>query len=170
MTSPEQTRTLVLMRHGKSDYPTGVIDHDRPLNARGRKQAAESGEWIGRNAPTVDAVLCSTSTRTRETLARTGITAPTRYEERIYGGEPETILQEIALTDPGVRTLLVVGHFPGIPEMALLLDDDPHSPASQSLIDSGFPTSAVAVLDTASNWDALTPACAHLRDVFRHGR
>lgn len=169
VTPAEPVRVLVLMRHGKSDYPPGVPDHDRPLNARGRDQAAQSGAWMIDQLPPIDAVICSTATRTRETLTRTGIVAPTRYEEAIYGGTPADIIEEISLTDPAVRTLLVVGHFPGLPETALILGGGIDSPAVRS-IEDGFPTSAVAVLDTEQQWDALTPGRSRLIQVFQHGR
>lgn len=169
MTTSDEVRLLVLMRHGKSDYPPGVADHERPLNARGRAQAAQSGEWIAEYVPPIDAVICSTATRTRETFARTGIAAPVRYEEAIYGAPPSTILEEISLTDAAVRTLLVVGHFPGLPETALILGGGDDSPAVRSISD-GFPTSAVAVLSTQQEWDALTPGRSRLIEVFQHGR
>ena len=69
-------RTLILLRHGKSGYPPGVADHDRPLAPRGERQAALAGAWISQHLPPVDLVLCSTAERTRQTLARTGIMAP----------------------------------------------------------------------------------------------
>ena len=65
-------RTLLLLRHAKSDYPAGVGDHDRPLAARGIREAGLAGDWLRAAAPPVDAVLCSTATRTRQTLERTG--------------------------------------------------------------------------------------------------
>jgi len=69
-------RTLLLLRHAKSDYPPGVADHERPLAPRGEREAKLAGNWLRAHAPSVDAVLCSTATRTRETLARTHIDAP----------------------------------------------------------------------------------------------
>src|SRR5690349_18486929 len=53
-------RTLLLMRHAKSGYPDGVADHDRPLAARGIREAGLAGDWIRANFAEVDAVLCST--------------------------------------------------------------------------------------------------------------
>ena len=61
--------TLVLMRHAKSDYPPGVADHDRPLAPRGIREAGLAGDWLRANTPAIDAVLCSTATRARQTLA-----------------------------------------------------------------------------------------------------
>ncbi|PRC61864.1 hypothetical protein C6A85_06190, partial [Mycobacterium sp. ITM-2017-0098] len=75
-------------RHAKSDYPDGVSDHDRPLAERGVREAALAGEWITANVDPVDAVLCSSATRTRQTLERTGITAPVQYVDRIYDASP----------------------------------------------------------------------------------
>ncbi len=69
-------RTLVLLRHAKSDYPGGVADHDRPLAPRGIREAGLAGDWLRAELPAIDAVLCSTATRTRQTLERTGIEAP----------------------------------------------------------------------------------------------
>ena len=90
-------RTLVLMRHGKSGYPPGVADHDRPLADRGRREAALAGEWIRSEDLRVDAVLCSTATRTRETLERTGISAPTTFLDEIYGGSPAVSYTHLTL-------------------------------------------------------------------------
>ncbi|WP_234353778.1 SixA phosphatase family protein [Gordonia iterans] len=141
-------RTLVLMRHGKSDYPAGVWDHDRPLNDRGRRQAALAGEWMANDGLDVDAVICSTAERTRQTLARTEIDAPAVYTEDIYENTPENILEAIRTYAPEhASTLLVVGHFPGLPGTALMLDDDAE-------IDR-FPTSAYAVLSIGVPWDRV---------------
>lgn len=148
------TRTLVLMRHGKSAYPDGVEDYDRPLAERGEREAGLAGQWITEHFGAVDAVLCSTATRTRETLAATKIDAPVTYEERIYGASPEEIIDEVALTDDSVSTLLVVGHAPGIPFTALELGE---ATGSEAAIEIGrkFPTSAIAVLTFDTSWSEI---------------
>src|SRR6185437_275920 len=100
------------MRHAKSDYPAGVADHDRPLAPRGIRQAGLAGDWLRAHAPTVDGVLCSTATRTRETLLNTRIDASARYSERLYASTPGAMIDEINTVDDGVNTLLVIGHEP----------------------------------------------------------
>ena len=80
----DHDRTLVLLRHAKSAYPDGVADHDRPLAPRGQREAGLAGDWLRSQSAAIDLVLCSTATRTRETLARTGIDAPVRYVDRLY--------------------------------------------------------------------------------------
>ena len=100
-----RTRTLVLMRHGKSGYPPATPDHDRPLAERGDRQAALAGRWMAEEGLRIDAVLCSTSTRTRQTLARTGIDAPVTFVEDIYGGAPEEILEALRVHAPADATV-----------------------------------------------------------------
>ncbi|MGW6695406.1 SixA phosphatase family protein [Rhodococcus sp. NPDC054953] len=152
-------RTLILLRHGKSAYPDGVTDHDRPLAPRGRREAALAGDWIRRTQPPVDAVLCSTATRTRLTLAAAGVDAPTRYSDLLYGATPAQVLHEIAGTAAGVRTLLVVGHDPGIPGAATALD--PRSRYADRIADK-FPTSALATLAVTDAWAGIHVAGATL--------
>lgn len=145
-------RTLILMRHGKSDYPTGVTDHERPLAARGQREATLAGEWLARDGLDVDVVLCSTATRTRETLQRTEIDAPATFLDEIYGGAPEDIFEALRVHVPAdAETVLVIGHEPGMPETATELDP-------LSYIDR-FPTSAFAVVDIGVEWEkiGLTP-------------
>ena len=76
--STQATRTLVLLRHGKSAYPPGVSDHDRPLAPRGQREAALAGTWIGANVPAIDRVVCSTAQRTRQTVQAAGLTSTRR--------------------------------------------------------------------------------------------
>lgn len=148
MTSESPSRLLVLMRHGKSAYPEGVVDHDRPLNDRGLRQAALAGEWMAADGLSPDIALCSTATRTRMTLEQTGVAAPVEYVSDLYGGTPAEIFETVRIHAPhDASTVLVVGHFPGMPEAALTLD-----PSGR--IDR-FPTSAYAVVAVGVPWDRL---------------
>ncbi|MFE5283560.1 SixA phosphatase family protein [Nocardia sp. NPDC056611] len=154
-------RTLILMRHGKSGYPEGVADHDRPLAPRGRREAALAGEWLRATQPEIDAVLCSTATRTRETLAATEVTAPVSYETSIYEASPHTLIELVQLTDPGVETLLLVGHSPGMPWTAWELAANRNSgPAGE--MSEKFPTSALAVLEFDRPWADADPGTGEL--------
>ncbi|WP_415973355.1 SixA phosphatase family protein [Rhodococcus sp. 077-4] len=168
------TRTLVLMRHGKSGYPDGIPDHERPLAARGRREAGLAGAWITEHVGPVDAVLCSTALRTRETLVATGLgDAPTRFERDIYGGSADEIIDEIRLADTyfagsntadvAVSTLLVVGHEPGIPWTALELATDDDTDVARE-VRHRFPTSAIAVLTTEASWAELAAGTATITE------
>ena len=151
-------RTLVLLRHAKSAYPDGVADHDRPLAPRGIVEAGLAGKWLRANLPAVDAVLCSTATRARQTLRRTGIDAPVRYVERLYGASPPSMLDEIQTVADDIATLLVVGHEPTMSAVAIgLASADGSDAAAVEGISAKFPTSGIAVLDVAGRWRDLAP-------------
>jgi phosphohistidine phosphatase len=144
------------MRHAKSDYPTGVIDHDRPLAPRGIREAGLAGEWLRDNVPPIEHVLCSSATRTKQTLDRTGIAAPVSYSERLYGATPGTMLDEINQVIDDVSTLLVVGHEPTVSQVALgLAGPETSDPEATAQINMKFPTSGIAVLRVPVSWSAL---------------
>ncbi|MEE3753451.1 SixA phosphatase family protein [Mycobacterium intracellulare] len=158
-------RTLLLMRHAKSEYPAGVADHDRPLAPRGIRQAGLAGDWLRAHAPTIDEVLCSTATRTRETLRNTRIDAPVRYSERLYASTPGTIIDEINAVDDRIRTLLVIGHEPTMSTLALGLGRAGGTDAAAAQrISTKFPTSAIAVLAVPCAWNELELGGASLVD------
>ncbi len=159
-------RTLLLMRHSKSDYPTGVIDHDRPLAPRGEREAGLAGDWLRSSAPPIDAVLCSTATRARETLSRTQLDAPVTFAEQLYDAFPETVVDEISRVGDEIGTLLVIGHEPTMSDVALGLADAAGS--SQEVaqrISAKFPTSAIAVLRFDAPWRDLALGSAVLVEI-----
>ncbi|OBA89444.1 hypothetical protein A5662_02325 [Mycobacteriaceae bacterium 1482268.1] len=159
----DRYRTLLLLRHAKSDYPVGVSDHERPLAKRGEREAALAGDWLRTHTPAVDAVLCSTATRTRQTLARTRIDAPVTYVDRLYDATPGAVIDEINRVGAGVETLLVIGHEPAMSSVALgLATPDGSNSTAAEHISTKFPTSAIAVLRTAVPWDQLALSSAAL--------
>ena len=148
-------RTLVLMRHAKSDYPTGVVDHDRPLADRGIREAALAGEWLRANVSPFDAVLCSSATRTRQTLAHTGLDAPVSYLDRLYESGPGAVVDEISKVGDDVATLLVVGHEPTMSHLALGLAGPGSDRDAAEQISMKDPTSAIAILTVPGPWAGL---------------
>lgn len=159
----DRYRTLLLLRHAKSDYPQGVADHERPLAPRGEREAGLAGDWLRAHAPAVDAVLCSTATRTRQTLARSRIDAPVNFVDRLYDATPGAVIEEINRTEPDVETLLVIGHEPAMSSVALgLATADGSNTTAAERISTKFPTSAIAVLRTGQPWDQLALSGAAL--------
>ncbi len=153
------------MRHAKSDYPPGVADHDRPLAPRGIRQAGLAGDWLRASAPAIDGVLCSTATRTRQTLVNARIDAPVGYSDRLYATTPGAVIDEINTVDDSVGTLLVIGHEPTMSALALGLGGagDTNIGAAER-ISAKFPTSAIAVLDVPCAWKELELGSATLLD------
>ena len=155
-------RTLVLMRHAKSDYPEGVADHQRPLAARGMREGALAGDWLRAHAPAIEAVLCSSATRTRQTLERTAVTAPAHFLDRLYGATPGEVIDEINTMSDDVGTLLVVGHEPTMSHLALGLSGPGSDREAAEQIARKYPTSAIAVLRVPGSWAELGLSGAEL--------
>lgn len=161
-------RTLILLRHAKSDYPPGVADHDRPLAPRGVRQAGLAGDWLRANAGGIDQVYCSTARRAKDTWERTGIDAPVRFLEELYDAAPGTVIAAINEVGDAVRTLLVIGHEPAMSRVALgLAGADGTDAALAQRISEKFPTSAIAVLQIPGRWSDVELGTAAL---IRFGR
>ena len=163
-------RRLMLLRHAKTenDAPSGR-DQDRRLDNRGRTDAAEIGGWIGRHPPFPDLVLVSPAVRAHQTweIAREAMKdlAPQPQVEflpKLYGADPTQLLQTIrmaSVSDP--RRLLVVGHNPGMHELALTLTGSGDAAAKKALEDN-LPTAGFAIFDFATDdWNDV---------AFRRGK
>jgi phosphohistidine phosphatase len=153
-------RRLVLVRHAKSDWPEDVTDHDRPLAARGRRDAPLIGRWLARSGYAPDAVVCSTAHRARQTweLAAAELPAPPvpRPEPRVYEATVLGLLMLVRELSDELRTVAVVGHNPGLAELAVGLAAPPPQPPAS------FPTAAVAILGIAGRWSSAGPGEARL--------
>jgi phosphohistidine phosphatase len=153
---------LMLLRHAKTEKAEGgMSDHARRLNARGKADAPVIGAYMARHALIPDLVLISTAERARQTWERVAgaLATPPRvtYEERLYNAGAEAIIALVKGTAPTVRTLLVVGHNPGLHEAArrLIASGDVET---RERLNEGLPTSGLAVIDFAGkDWRKLHP-------------
>lgn len=152
------TRTLILVRHAKSDWDDPMLeDHARPLNPRGRDAAGRVGRWLAREGLRPDAALVSSARRTRETweLLSAELDAPPAPQvlDALYHASPAVMLQALrAATAPVV---LMLGHNPGIAAFAatLLRRAPPHPRFAD------YPTCATLVAGfDAPGWSAVGPA------------
>lgn len=173
----ELERKLVLVRHAKSAWPD-IPDHERPLARRGLRDAPAVGRWLRRAGCVPDLVMCSTARRAEQTwqaaAAELRASPPVRRDDRIYRASAAGLLDLIRLAAPATRTLLVVGHDPAVPELALMLaspaaEGRSASPGSGQApsrplerIRAKFPTAAVAVLEFTGTWPLLGPGQARL--------
>jgi len=160
-------RRLLLLRHAKAErVQPGERDIERVLAEAGRADAIRLGHYLERHALRPDLAVVSTATRTRETWALAGAAfadaPPAAFEGRLYDAGPQAILSVIKETDPKVGTLLLVGHNPGLHELAALLvavgDVD-----TRERLQEEFPTSGLAVIDFALDaWSRLHPQAGRL--------
>ena len=149
----------MLLRHAKSDWPD-VSDQARPLAKRGRRDAPAVGRWLRDHGYLPDVVVCSTARRTRQTwelIAPVLDGSPSvTFEPRAYGASAMALLY-LASELPGrCRNALIIGHNPGISDLAASLD------AGESHL--RFPTAAVAVLEFGGDWPDLAPGHTRLLD------
>lgn len=107
------TKTLILMRHAKSDWNDPLSDdHDRPLNGRGRVSATALGDWLRMKGILPDQALVSSATRTRETFARLDVTCDASFSDALYLASAGRMLSELKRATG--QTVLMLGHNPGI--------------------------------------------------------
>ena len=148
--------TLHLLRHAKSSVDEGE-DHARPLSSRGREAARRVGERLpalGR----IDLVLCSPARRTRETaeLALAGLKPQPRLrcEDGLYLAASGTLLRRLRQLDESDGAVMVIGHNPGLHELALALAAG-DSPSYRALSAGKFPTGARASFALDAAWAGL---------------
>ena len=167
-------RRLMLLRHAKTEHdaPSGH-DQDRRLDDRGRLDAAAIGGWIGRHPPLPDAVLVSTAVRAHQTweIASEAMKDAQREPaqqpqveliDELYGAEPARLLKIIRMaevSDPA--RLMLIGHNPGMHELALMLTGSGDA-AAKKAIEDNLPTAGLAILDFAiDDWSEV---------AFRRGK
>ena len=145
-----RVKTLLLLRHAKSSWDeAGFRDHDRPLSARGIRAAERMGRHFAECGHDPARVLCSSSQRTRETLARlrSGFRREPRVDvlEDLYLADPAELLRQIAAVPDPEPSLLVIAHNPGVGMLAsqLAVDGDAQE---RSRMKRKYPTGALAVL------------------------
>ncbi|UPK38745.1 histidine phosphatase family protein [Bradyrhizobium sp. 186] len=149
-------RRLMLLRHAKTktDAPSGR-DQDRRLDDRGHKDAAEIGDWIAAHPPFPDVVLVSHAVRARQTwdivweAMNDRVAAPqVEILPELYGADPAQILESIrtATIPADPRHLMLVGHNPGMHEVALMLTGG-GDPAGAKALAGNLPTAGLAIFD-----------------------
>lgn len=155
-------RTLLLLRHAKSDQYTRVrADQDRPLNQRGRRAAGLMAAHMARRGLVPDFILCSSATRARQTLdlmtPNLGGAIPADYRDDLYLADSTTILRVVNSLCDGAATALVVGHNPGLHGLAVLLGATSGGGAVPA-IQHKFPTCALAAFEfDIQNWRRAEP-------------
>ena len=161
------TKTLILFRHAKSSWAGNLEDHERPLAERGQKAAPVMARWLAANGFKPSVALVSTSRRTQETWA---LVAPElgkvvrRDVAEIYEAPAGRILDAIHGVEPSVETLIIIGHNPGMEDLArwLMADDGGERGAQMR---RKFPTAAIAIMEIpVDDWTEVLPHKARLAD------
>jgi phosphohistidine phosphatase len=149
---------LHLLRHAKSSWSEDIDDRERPLARRGREAAQQLGRHLPQTVGQLDLVLCSSARRTRETLdlllGGWVASPPTSIEDELYLASRGKLLRRLQRLDEAVGSVLLIGHNPGLQELAAALAE-PGSPEYRRLTEGKFPTAALASFRVETLWAAL---------------
>jgi phosphohistidine phosphatase len=150
-------RTLVLLRHAKSDWSGDEADIARPLAKRGRRQASDVGRWLAANLDSVDLAVVSPASRARSTwdlvAAQLDVPPRTRIDDRVYAASDQQLLTVVRELPDDIETMVLVGHNPGIEDLASFLTGE----------SAPMPTSALAVITLPGSWSTAGRDSAVLR-------
>ena len=154
--------TLTLLRHAKAvagDATTSDIA--RELTDRGTRDVAHIGVWFAAQKRMPDLVLCSSAARTKQTLVlirpHLGTGPATRHSKSLYLAETGHLLGTIRATAGKVQHLMLIGHNPGLGDLAAELAGEGAADLRAALA-TKFPTSAIAMLTfAATRWSEVAP-------------
>ncbi len=160
-------RRLLLFRHAKTEpSEPGTQDRTRVLMDRGRKDAGKIGAYMAGHALLPDRVVISPAARTQETwkiAAAAFRPAPAAMTvDQLYDATPHAIFAVIKDAPAAAHTLLIVGHNPGLHEVALMLIASGDIDARERLREK-LPTSGLVIIDFAFDaWSKLHPQSGRL--------
>ena len=122
---PMPEHTLILLRHAKSDWSGDEADVDRPLAKRGRRQAPAIGRWLAAHIDGIDLAVVSPAARARSTWdlvsAELDVLPPIRIDDRVYAASDQQLLRVVRELPDAVKTVVLVGHNPGLEDLASVL-------------------------------------------------
>lgn len=152
-------KTLLLARHAKSDWGFhGLSDHDRPLNARGRRDAPIMARRLADDATGLDRIVSSSAARAQSTAAEyaAGFGLVVVEEELLYAASARAILAIAAALPEESSVAMLVGHNPGMSDAVAELTGE----------HTQLPTCAVAecAVDVGS-WSELIEGAGRLLRV-----
>lgn len=149
------SRTLIIMRHGKSDWSTAAAsDFERPLNARGQNDVPAMAAWLQSQALAPDLFLSSPARRAADTarLVSAGLgigETDIVYEPAIYEAGRQQLLDALAKHVGDQASVMLVGHNPGLDAMVEFLACDPPPLTGAGKL---MTTAAIAVLERKADW------------------
>ncbi len=162
-------KTLYILRHAKSSWDNhDLADQDRPLAPRGRQAGGLMAAHMRRAKVRPDLVICSSAVRALQTyeIVSAGLDGlmTASVEDDLYGASDTGLLVRLQDVPDAVQAVLLVGHNPGLQDLALMLAGDGDAPGIVRIGDK-FPTCALATLDVPTPWASLGPGHAYLTSL-----
>lgn len=161
-------RTLMLLRHGKSDWEVDADDFDRPLKKRGKKAAVRIGQWMRKQKLIPGLIVTSPAVRALTTAERVGEALGFSDSEiirdsRLYEAELADFKTVLSACPTDIGRVLLVGHNPGLETLLHYLVADIETAEDGKLL----ATATLAVLIMPSDWAELGEHSAKLVSVTR---
>ena len=163
------SRTLILLRHGKSDWSTDKDDFDRPLKKRGKNASRQVGEWLSENKRVPDFAITSPAKRAMQTAGiackAMGINQDDiNRRKHIYLATPEELLYVLEDCPAQAQCVMLVGHNPGLEELLYYLVN-----GSLTIPEDGkiMTTATLAILEMPDTWTHLQSGSAKLEILIR---
>ena len=163
------TYRLHILRHAKSSWADEAqADHDRPLAPRGIEAGARLRQHLARREDVHPAlVACSTAVRARQTLELVLPSLGTPhvvFEEGLYLASASDLLARLRTLPEEAREAMLVGHNPGLHELALALT----GPAGRAELEGKLPTGALVALELpVSAWTDVVEGEATLASLVK---
>jgi phosphohistidine phosphatase len=160
----EEGRVLLVLRHGKSSWPSGVSDMDRPLKKRGVRNATQIGAWLASRNLVPSWCYCSPALRAKDTAkfvcSAMGVEENhLTVEPRLYHPNGAALLQLVRSFPPDDRRVMIVGHNPGFEQFALEMAalQNPVPIESQYMA-----TATLVIMQWRGEWRDAAPGAASI--------
>jgi phosphohistidine phosphatase len=156
-------KTVLLMRHAKSDWGTQyATDLDRPLNARGQRDAPMMAAFLASHKLLPEIIISSPAQRARSTAETVAsvrdFDGELIFDRRIYLASPDMLVEVIRELPDEVETAMLVGHNPGMEDMIMMLCGG----------NARMPTAAIAGLRMyAESWPEVRGGDAYLQWLIK---
>jgi phosphohistidine phosphatase len=167
-------KRLFLLRHAKAvPAESGIEDFDRTLMLSGMQDAGAMARYLVKNDHGIELILCSAAARTTQTaeLVLQALESEIAYRDNLYLAQAAKLLAAIRGAPVAVSSVMLVGHNPGLENVATLLAREPvrrKERARHEALEEKFPTCALAILDfDIGRWRDVAPGAGKLVDFVR---
>jgi phosphohistidine phosphatase len=145
-------KRLLILRHAKSSWAdSSQDDWQRPLNARGLRDAPRVGQWLRERGVMPDIIITSDAVRARTTAqavaTAAGYPRDIVTDPSLYHAKPGDLLDALNGVRDGAGTVLIVGHNPGLEDFVLLLTGEHHGLVTTALVELDLPIDRWSDLD-----------------------
>lgn len=160
---------LYLLRHAKSDWKKeAATDYERPLSRRGLSNAPKMAAWLAKQANKPETIISSPALRAYQTAlifshALDIKAKDVRFDHRIYEAGLDTLLEIIRTLPDDEKSVLLIGHNPGLDFLLQVLCKQAEHGADGKLMT----TCAIAKIAVESRWQDVSDKHCMLCSLFR---